>query len=87
MAKHQDRFVIRNSKGMHFTEMASVETVPVVHNDILVGHNETWRPQFKSGEVLGGAQFDTEADAQLVMNDKKYGGPASFAGCIVVISE
>lgn len=87
MAKAKDRFVIRNSKGMHYTHMESIATVPVVHNDIVIGHNETWRPVFKSGEAGGASQFDTEADAKSVMNDKKYGGPESFAGCVVVISE
>lgn len=73
----------KDVEGGYFTEMGIVQTVPVVLNKIVVGHNNIYRPKFDGMNRSHASQFNTEADAQALIDDPDYGGPEAFANCTI----
>jgi hypothetical protein len=77
-------YVIKKDDHTYFTEVRSVETIPVRLNGNIVGHNTTYRPMFEAAHQRFATRFDTVKDAEAFMNDPEYGAPEAFAGCKVI---
>jgi hypothetical protein len=80
------RFVIKNPDGTFFTEMKESGTRPIMANGSKVADEILYRPLWEASLPRFASQFDTEADAMIVMDDSRFGGAASFEGCTVVAS-
>jgi hypothetical protein len=87
MAFVPDRYVIKKDDGTYFTEMRSTGFHDVLYRGAVVARVETLEPKFEAPLPRFASQFDTEADALLILNDPQYGAPETFKGCSVVISE
>jgi len=84
MAKRLNPYAIRHPNGTFFSQMYVQETKVVTLNKIVVGHEDTHRPEFKATDETTATQFHTEQDALDLINNPDFGGPESFAGCTVV---
>jgi hypothetical protein len=80
------RFVILSPTGGFFTEMKESGKRNVMANGAVVAEELLYLPQFEAMRPRFASQFDTEADAAIVMADSRFGAPESFAGCLVVPS-
>jgi len=81
------RYVIKKQGEGYFTEMGIIETKAVYLNGNLMGHENVFRPLFEAFKPQQGSHFDTELDANEQMADARFGGPASFADCVVEATE
>lgn len=81
------RFVIRNVDGRFFTEMKESGKRDVVANAAVVATELLYTPQFDASRSDQASQFDTQRDAEIVMEDSRFGGSSgAFKGCIIVTS-
>lgn len=81
-------FVIRHPSGGFYTQMSKVGSEPVKRRTgEILAWDDVYRPQFDGRTAYHASQFGTVADAEQLMADPEFGGPESFAGCVVVPSE
>jgi hypothetical protein len=82
------RYAIQNAKGAFFTECEIVGTKETIEIDGLGGKTvhdrHLLRPKFEAGLPRAAAKFDTQADAELVMNAPGLEDAAAFADCKAV---
>lgn len=79
------RFAIKGPDGF-FTEMKESGKRPVMANGSVIADETLYTPLFEAQKPRFASQFDTEADAALVIADSRFGGPDSFKGCVIVPS-
>ncbi|MES1993142.1 MAG: hypothetical protein V4457_05950 [Pseudomonadota bacterium] len=75
------RYVIRSPKG-YYTEMVLKRSTPVEIDGLVVGYRHTYRPKFDGMHTSHASQFNERADAQAMIEDKRF-GRKSFANCTI----
>lgn len=77
-------YVIKGPKG-YYTHHEIHKQTQVVLNGRLIGHNLEHKPVFLGMTPAHASQFDSEADAQLLIDNKDnaYGPDGAFEGCTV----
>lgn len=81
-------FVIRHPSGGFYSEVRKVGEEPVKRRDgTVLAIDDVFGPVFDARHAQHGSQFATEKDASDMMMNAEFGGPESFAGCVVVPSE
>lgn len=78
------RHVIRDPRGLYYTEMRIAETRQLRDN----GGNTTFvenvfRPVFEGFAPKVASQLNTRRDAEELMANPYFGAPASFADCTI----